>query len=195
MACVNTGADAIGLVFHLASPRNVSIRQAADIAKVLPEDIMITGVFVDESFEFIMERVCACHLKAVQLHGNESPDFVQKLSAEGMIVIKALFAAREPHLSRADLYNNAHAILVEYGRGALPGGNAEAWNWELVRTAATGSSKNQKIIVAGGVTPENVLQAVELADPWGVDLSSGVESSPGRKDIEKVEKLIFTVSP
>ncbi len=152
---------------------------------------MTTGVFVDETFEFIMERVKGCHLKAVQLHGNEPPALVKKLCAKGVVVIKALFAGREPHLSQANLYIDAHAILVEYGKETLPGGNAETWNWELARKTKT--VHKQKIIVAGGITPENIIKAIEMAIPWGIDLSSGVESSPGIKDIAKVEKLMAQI--
>ena len=164
-------------------------------------DVMTTGVFVDESVDFIMERVLACNLKAVQLHGNESQDMIRRLKSKGLIVIKALFAAREPYLDQAGEYHEAHAILVEYGKGVLPGGNAESWNWKLAREAVLAQEKKKegiagkekrppKLIVAGGLTPENIVSAVELAAPWGVDLSSGVEASPGKKDIGKVKALM-----
>ena len=206
MACVEAGADAIGFVFYPKSPRHLTIEQAADIAKSLPMDVMTTGVFVDESVDFIMERVRACHLKAVQLHGNESPDMIRRLKSNGLIVIKALFAAREPYLDQAGEYHEAHAILVEYGKGVLPGGNAEHWNWKLARDAVLAQEKKKegiaekesrlpKLIVAGGLTPENIASAVKLAGPWGVDLSSGVETSPGRKDIGKVKALMSQLRP
>lgn len=205
LACVRAGADAIGFIFYPKSPRFLSLEQAAEISTRLPDDVMTTGVFVDQEYKEIVKAVRECSLKAVQLHGNESPSLVAKLVKEGIIVIKALFAGREPHLTQAALYNCADALLVEYGRGDLPGGNGESWNWELAAEAA-GKEKErseegkessdscsvvkQKIILAGGLTPENIKKAIEMADPWGIDLSSGVEFSPGHKDIARVEQLI-----
>ncbi|SLM33195.1 TrpC [Desulfamplus magnetovallimortis] len=190
IACAKAGADAIGLVFYPPSPRNLSIKQAAEITAALPDDIMTTGVFVDEPFEFIMERVRECRLKAVQLHGCEPPELVKRLAEQGIFVIKSLFAAREPCLADAGKYKDADAILVEYGKGVLPGGNAEKWNWELAKSALSGISEKQKVIVAGGISPENVTEAIKLSEPWCIDVSSGVEVSPGRKDIAKVEQMI-----
>ncbi|MBF0468815.1 MAG: phosphoribosylanthranilate isomerase [Desulfamplus sp.] len=205
LACVKAGADAIGFIFFPKSPRYISPELAARITEKLPENIMTTGVFVDEDYKSIMKAVKTSSLKAVQLHGNESPSLVRLLAKEGLIVIKALFAGKEPHLSQAHLYGDAHALLVEYGKGELPGGNGESWNWELVRQMADKAEKEsgekesgegndkrkkQRIILAGGLTPDNIEKAIKMANPWGIDVSSGVEFSPGQKDIVKVEKLI-----
>jgi len=202
LACVKAGADAIGFIFYPKSPRFLSLEQAAEISMKLPDDIMTTGVFVDQEYKEIVKAVRECSLKAVQLHGNESPSLVQQLAKEGIIVIKVLFAGREPHLTLAHLYIGADALLVEYGRGDLPGGNGESWNWELAAGKEKESSEGakessdsckvvkQKVILAGGLTPENIKKAIEMADPWGIDLSSGVEFSPGQKDIARVEQLI-----
>ncbi|MBF0230408.1 MAG: indole-3-glycerol phosphate synthase TrpC [Desulfamplus sp.] len=211
---VEAGADAIGFIFYPKSPRYISPEQASEITRKIPNHIMTTGVFVDDDYKAITKIVKACSLKAVQLHGNESPSLVKQLSADGLIVIKALFAGREPHLTKAHLYDDAYAILVEYGKGELPGGNGESWNWELaaealgsktdksIKTKAndnndngtTLSGKKEKkqlrVILAGGLNPDNIEKAIEMAFPWGVDVSSGVEFSPGKKDIDKVKKLI-----
>lgn len=213
VACVKAGADAIGFIFYPKSPRYIFPKQAAEITKTinnmvtpknrdglakeypLSDDVMVTGVFVDEDYTTISKIAKECSLKAVQLHGNEPPSLVRELAADGLIVIKALFAGREPHLDKAHLYEDAHAILVEYGKGELPGGNGESWNWELVgerRQAA--NAKEIKIILAGGVNPDNIKKAIETANPWGVDVSSGVELSPGKKDIDKVKKLIQQIN-
>ncbi len=186
LKCVKAGADAIGLVFFEKSPRNVSIAQAKAITQVLPDHILTCGVFVDAGFGMIMERVIACSLKAVQLHGKESSELVERLSRENLVVIKALFAARQPDLSCAPQYPEADFCLVEYGKGILPGGNAETWNYGL----ASSISAQANLMLAGGLSPENIGQAVVQARPRAVDVSSGVEKEPGLKDINKVKAFI-----
>ena len=185
-ACAELGPDAIGLVFYEKSPRYVSIDQAVQITRILPRHLMTIGVFVDNSFEDIMEKAQRCSLKGVQLHGKESPELVDQLKKEHLFVIKALFAAKEPYLSQAKEYSAASALLVEYGRGILPGGNAESWNYEL------SSRINTKcpIIIAGGLSPMNAAEAVMAGRPFGVDVSSGVEKTPGLKDIDKINAFI-----
>ncbi len=188
--CVKLGADAIGLVFYRKSPRSVSIDQAFDICGNLPSSVITTGVFVDENYDFIMKRVNACSLKAVQLHGNENSKLVNALSRTGLVVIKALFASRAPYLKDAALFNNANAFLAEYGgKGVLPGGNAEKWDWGMAKQLKT----DHALILAGGLTPENVRTAIKSAMPDAVDVSSGVEISHGIKDLEKVKVFIEKV--
>lgn len=190
VACVQLGAHAIGLVFYPKSPRCVTIEQAARIIRALPSDrVKTVGVFVDESYDTIMRIVNACRLTAVQLHGQESPQRVQRLRRENLLVIKALFSARDPGIKKADAYDPT-AYLVECGRGMLPGGNARAWNWkEAAPFAAT-----HPCILAGGLSPVNVEEAIAAALPDAVDVSSGVESAPGRKDISEVEHFITAVA-
>ena len=189
VACAELGTNAIGLVFYPKSPRHLTTAQAADICRALPDSIITTGVFVDASVEFIMEQVNACKLKAVQLHGNETSKMVEQLKEQGLMVFKALFAGKEPHINKADQYRAASAILVEYGKGPLPGGNAETWDWGCAKKIG----KNQKLIIAGGITPENVASVIASTSPWAVDVSSGVESAPGRKDMDRVKGLMEAV--
>jgi phosphoribosylanthranilate isomerase len=190
LACAGFTPDAIGLVFHEKSPRHVTMDQAARITKVLPRHILTIGVFVDNGFDDILEKVKECGLKGVQLHGREFPGLVDRLKKEHLFVIKALFAAKEPYLSRAKEYSAASALLVEYGKGILPGGNAESWNYALSRQINTKSP----IIIAGGLSPDNVTKAVKTVRPFGVDVSSGVEKSPGMKDITKVGAFITRIN-
>jgi len=186
VGCAQLGADAIGLVFYEKSPRNVSIKKAAEISNALPDHILTIGVFVNESFHDIMEKVHRCSLKGVQLHGNEPPDLINKLSKENLVVIKALFASKAPLLNTVTQYESASFFLVEYGQGILPGGNAASWNYEL-----SGQLKsNTPVILAGGLHPGNVAQAVKVAKPAGVDVSSGVEKTYGIKDLSKVQTFI-----
>jgi phosphoribosylanthranilate isomerase len=147
------------------------------------------GVFVDEPFEGVLAMAAHTGLTAVQLHGNESPEVVQHLRREGLFVIKALFADRAPSIEAGSQYP-ASAFLVECGRGALPGGNAQDWDWGRAGPFA----ERHPLILAGGLTPENAAQAVRAALPDAIDVSSGVEAGPGRKDIRKVEQFIAAVA-
>jgi len=189
VACAQAGAAAVGCVFYAESPRCVTAATARAIRSALPPEVACVGVFVDEPFEGIMALAAYTGFTAAQLHGSEAPEVVERLRREGLFVIKALFADRAPGMETASQYS-ASAYLVECGQGALPGGNAHAWEWG--RAAALG--QRHPLILAGGLTPENAAQAVRAALPDAVDVSSGVEASPGRKDICKVEQFIAAVA-
>ncbi|MBU0971732.1 MAG: phosphoribosylanthranilate isomerase [Proteobacteria bacterium] len=189
LACARAGADAIGLVFFEKSPRNVSMETARSVNRVLPAHILTCGVFVDESFEFIMERVEHCGLTGVQLHGQESPTLVKQLAEQNLCVIKALFATRKPDLSDAHLYEAASFGLAEYGNGILPGGNAETWDYGV----SAGLNTRLPLMLAGGLTPENIQKALQIANPMAVDVSSGVEKAHGLKDMKKVTAFIHKI--
>jgi phosphoribosylanthranilate isomerase len=189
VACAEAGARAVGCVFYVKSPRCVSAATAREIRRALPPEVACVGVFVDETFEGIMALAAQTGFTAVQLHGSEAPEVVQLLRREGLFVIKALFADRSPGLEATSRFA-ASAFLVECGQGPLPGGNAHAWEWG--RAAALG--QRHPLILAGGLTPENAAQAVRAALPDAVDVSSGVEAGPGRKDIRKVEQFIAAVA-
>jgi phosphoribosylanthranilate isomerase len=188
VACARAGADAIGLVFYPPSPRHVSTAAAAEIAAALPETVAKVGVFVDETVDDVLATVRAAGLTAVQLHGQETPAMVADLKAAGLTVIKALFAAKDPGLALAGSFD-ADAVLFEQGAGPLPGGNAETWDYGLARRQALGPP----LILAGGLTPDNVTAAIAAAKPDAIDLSSGVEAGPGRKQLEKVRRLMAAV--
>lgn len=189
VTCANLGADAIGLVFFKKSPRNVFVDQASAISRALPPSAIPIGVFVDQDYEAIMIKANQCGLKGVQLHGNEPPSLVERLQNEGLIVIKALFAARPPLLESYPDYIHASFILVEYGKGILPGGNAESWDYSLSHDL----SKRTGLVLAGGLDASNVCKAVRDVLPSGIDVSSGVEKAPGVKEITKVKKFIRAV--
>lgn len=189
VACAQAGAAAIGCVFYSGSPRNVNTAIAAEIRRVLPPEIACVGVFVDESFKNIMRIVDRTGITAVQLHGNEAPEFAAQLLREAIFVIKALFFSRPPGLAEAPRFP-ASAFLVECGQGPLPGGNARTWNWG----EAGPLGERHPLILAGGLTPQNAAPAVRAATPDAIDVGSGVECGPGRKDIRKVEQLIAAVS-
>ena len=186
--CADLGADAIGLVFFPKSPRNVTNDQARAVVEALPETVAAVGVFVNADFSAIMSRVDRCGLSMAQLHGQESPDLAARLKAEGVGVIKALFVNGRPGVDDAQEFD-VDGYLVECAKGPLPGGNAMAWDWG----AARDFGRRHPLVLAGGLTPENVDDAICAGLPAAIDLSSGVEASPGRKDPGKVARLIAAV--
>jgi len=187
--CAEMGANAVGLNFYPGSPRYIGDDVARNIATALPSSVSSVGVFVNCTFSHIMQKVENCRLTAIQLHGQESPALVQRLVNEGLNVIKVLFIATEPRLYAADNYD-ASAFLIEHGTGKLPGGNARIWDWGDIRQF----SLSYPLILAGGLAPENVADAILMSKPDAVDVSSGVESAPGIKDMKKVEAFINAVT-
>lgn len=185
-ACAELGADAIGCVFYPKSPRNVSDEEARAVVRALPPGVASVGVFVDEPADAVLRRVERCGLTAVQLHGRETPETVSALRATGLRVIKALFHNGAPSPGDAPLYGDASGFLIECAGGVLPGGNALRWNW---RDAAAFSVRFP-LVLAGGLDAETVHRAVAAALPDAVDVSSGVEAAPGRKDLTKVKRFI-----
>ena len=182
--CARAGADLIGLVFFPKSPRHVTIERAKAISSALP--VPTCGVFVDADTNTILETARSCELSAVQLHGHEPPDMVATLKKSGLLVIKAFFAARSPGLDRVSDYPDIDFYLAEYGKGSLPGGNAETWDYGL----ASGAATLKPLMLAGGLTPGNVAQAVGRSGARAVDASSSLESAPGFKDITRVTAFI-----
>lgn len=187
--CAALGVAAIGMVFYPKSPRHVEVSTAKEICDVLPPFITTVGVFVDEPAEVILSIAERCGISAVQLHGKEPPETVRRLQEQGLAVVKALFVDGDPPLSAASRYG-CIPFLVECAHGKLPGGNAMSWNWQ----SAFGFGRMHPLILAGGLTPRNVERAIEDSQPNAVDVSSGVESSPGQKDLSKVKSFVDAVS-
>jgi phosphoribosylanthranilate isomerase len=179
LLAVAMGADAIGFVFA-PSPRQIAPQKAADIAKRLPTEIVTVGVFRDESRQRVVDTIHHSKLRAAQLHGRETPADSHWIRQRVRLVIKA-FAAGDPELDAADEYG-ADAILID---SATPG-SGEVFDWSL----AEGAPSNRRVILAGGLTPANVADAVRVVRPWGVDVASGVETAPGRKDATKMRAFV-----
>jgi phosphoribosylanthranilate isomerase len=179
LLAVAMGADAVGFVFA-PSPRQIAPQKAADIVKRLPAEIVTVGVFRDETRQRVIDIAHTARLRAVQLHGRESSADSHWIRQRVSLIIKA-FAAGDPQLDQADEYA-ADAFLVD---SATPG-SGEVFDWSL----AEGAPSNRRIILAGGLTPENVGDAIRVVRPWGVDVSSGVESAPGRKDARKIRAFV-----
>lgn len=180
LLAVAMGADALGFVFAPSS-RQVTVQQAYDIARRLPSEVMTVGVFRNESPARVIDTVHRAGLRAAQLHGRETPDQAREVAAGGIRwVIKAFNAGAEA-LSAADEYPG-DIILVD---GATPGSGV-MFDWSLLDAVPAGL----RVILAGGLDPDNVGTAVKRVRPWGVDVSTGVESEPGRKDAIKVRDFI-----
>jgi phosphoribosylanthranilate isomerase len=148
----------------------------------------MVGVFVDEPIDVILEKAHRFKLTAVQLHGHETPSDISQIKKGGLKVIKALFQKREPSFQAVSLYRPS-AFLLECGKGQLPGGTAEVWNWADAKMITA----HTPMILAGGLTPENVGRAIALSQPQAVDVSSGVEAYPGKKDLSKIKAFVTAV--
>jgi phosphoribosylanthranilate isomerase len=184
-AAANLGVDALGFVFYKASPRYVKPEIARDIIRALPPFITTVGVFVDEEPEVIQQIMHDCGLQLVQLHGHESPGFCGRFAGR---VIKAIRIKDRLSLIDIDRYP-VEALLLDTHREHKFGGTGEVFNWELAQEA----KKYGRIILAGGLNPENVQQAVNAVHPYGIDVSSGVEQEPGQKELKKLQDLVEKV--
>ena len=182
MAAVQAGADAVGFVFYAKSPRAIEPKSAAEIISRLPPFVVPVGVFVNEDLGVVRRIMEECHIPLAQLHGEESPEYCVELARP---VIKAIRVRDRRDLERMTSYQVAGFVLDAFVEG-VPGGTGVTIDWDLAGEAQVVGP----IILAGGLTPDNVLEAVRQARPYGVDVSSGVESSPGRKDPAKVRAFI-----
>lgn len=185
LMATEAGADALGFVFFKGSPRNISPEHAAAIIKRLPPFVQTVGLFVNEELATINATVDLCGLDLVQLHGEETPEFCQAVNRR---VIKAFRVKDITSLGNIKSYHVAACLLDTWSPDAH-GGTGETFNWEIAATAAT----SERIILAGGLTPENVAKAVSHVKPYAVDVSSGVESSPGKKDTVRIQAFIRAV--
>lgn len=182
LLAVAMGADAVGFVFA-PSKRQIAPGVARDIARRLPPEILTVGVFRDEAPSRVVDIVNTAGLRAAQLHGHETVDETAFVTARVPFVIKA-FGATDPALARAGQFA-AHAVLID----APHPGSGEVFDWSL----ASNRPRGRRLLLAGGLTPDNVAAAVEQVRPWGVDVASGVEADrgePGQKDAHKLKAFV-----
>jgi phosphoribosylanthranilate isomerase len=181
---IDAGADILGFVFYPPSPRAVDIPAARDIVRELPPFIATIGVFVDEPLEYVRKVRDDVGLHAVQLHGNEPPDMVRSL---GPRTIKAFRVGPDFSPSAIVRYGVSTFLLDAYRKG-FPGGTGETFDWDVaVECRSLG-----RLILAGGLNPGNIAEAITRVRPYAVDVASGVESEPGRKDPALVKDFIWT---
>ena len=179
----DAGADAVGLMFYEGSPRCVSLEVAKAIVKVLPPSVARVGVFVNAEESLVRQAMRECTLNVLQFHGEESPEFC---AGFGAMTLKAIRVKDESSLAELERFGTDGFLLDAFSKDAR-GGTGEQFNWKLARKA---TECGKPIFLAGGLTAENVTEAVRAAEPFAVDVSSGVESEPGRKDAEKMRAFV-----
>jgi phosphoribosylanthranilate isomerase len=177
---VSLGATAIGFIFWPASPRAIAPRQARSIVDALPASVTTVGVFVNASQDEIETAADAANVSAVQLHGDETPDLARSLSRR---VIKAVALGEDAEQVVGDWAGTM--VLLDAHDPARRGGTGRVIDWDRAASIA----RTRDVILAGGLGPANVVDAVTRVRPAGIDVSSGVESSPGVKDHEKLRAL------
>ena len=189
---VNSGADAIGLVFFKDSPRFVTLEMAEIITKDIPPFVSAVGIFVNEDLKFIEECVERCGLNAVQIHGDEDVKYCLRfkgLNLKGVKLIKSIRVKDRESLAVIENCSSDAIILDAYKKG-LYGGTGEGFDPSL---AIIAKEYGRHIIISGGLSPNNVCKIIKEVKPYGVDVSSGIESSPGKKNIELMERFVEQV--
>lgn len=185
LRAADLGADALGFIFYKGSKRYIEPRDAGQIISSLPPFVSAVGVFVNRSIEEIKESARVSGIDTVQLHGDETPEFCGGLPHR---LIKAIRVKDAVNIAEVELYP-VQAILFDKHTDEMYGGTGSSFDWGVLK----GLEISKKIILSGGLTPENVSLAVRLVKPYGVDVSTGVEDAPGKKNHEKMRKFIEAV--
>lgn len=182
-AAAQSGADAIGLVFYAASARHVEFRRAAEIRRALPPFVTSVALFVNAPYEEIKQVLFEVPIDVLQFHGDEPPDYCQQFDRP---YVKAVRMGPEVDLLQyASAYASAQALLLDASIPGLVGGTGQTFDWNLIRRDIA-----LPIVLSGGLTVTNVGAAIHTVRPWAVDVSSGVEASPGIKDARKIDEFI-----
>ncbi|MBI3876438.1 MAG: phosphoribosylanthranilate isomerase [Verrucomicrobia bacterium] len=187
MAAVEAGANALGFVFYEQSPRNLTPQQAAAIIAKLPPFVSKVGVFVNATEEFVKSRAGDCGLDTLQFHGSETPEFCQRFAP--LKVVKSFRIRDASSLAALPPFATDAWLLDSHVEDKL-GGTGVTFNWELAWQA---KDYGRPVILAGGLTPESVAEAIHEVWPYAVDVSSGVEDAPGRKNAKLIEAFIANV--
>jgi phosphoribosylanthranilate isomerase len=180
------GADALGFIFYEKSPRYLTPETAMRVIRNLPDDISKVGVFVNHDIHAIREIYEFCGLDMIQLHGDESPDYCREFPQS--ILIKAISPRNEEDLSIVKRYG-VKAVIIDARESGLYGGTGKKSNWEL----AAKLKEMHLLVLSGGLNAGNILEGIRTVSPHAVDVNSGVELSPGKKDPKKVQSMIETV--
>lgn len=186
LAAVRAGADALGFLFYPKSKRHISPEQARNIIRALPPLITVVGVFANERAETIAAIRKTCFLDAVQLHGDETPEFCRSIPGK---TIKAFRLRNAETLAAACAFSTDAWLFDGYSPNQR-GGAGLPFNWEWIRQSAT---LPRPFLVAGGLTPANVGNCIKTVRPYAVDVSSGVEDAPGKKNADKMRRFVAAV--
>ena len=183
LCAAESGADAVGFIFHPASPRYIAAERAKEIIAALPAELVKVGVFVNREAEEVVQTVEDCGLDLIQLHGDESPEYCRRFPPER--VIKAVFLRTPEDLRALDAYD-VMAFLADFREAGRYGGTGKRADWEL----AARLGKTHPLILAGGLCIENIGEAMAAVAPGAVDINSGCERTPGIKDHERMKRII-----
>jgi phosphoribosylanthranilate isomerase len=197
LVAVEAGADAVGFVFYEKSPRKMEAERVRQIVSQLPDAIEKVGVVVNETEDHICAIADDAGITAVQMHGNDEDPHVADLVVKKrkLKILVGLSMRRPTPEGWAMMWapDNVHAFLADSGSSVKPGGTGESFDWaSSIKTLSTIKTLGN-LVVAGGLTPENVSEAISILHPWGVDVSSGVEAKPGKKDPDKVRAFVKAV--
>lgn len=186
LAAAEAGADAIGLVFYAPSPRAVDARQAAHIVAALPPFVTTVGLFVDAEPDAVREVLSHVPLDLLQFHGDETDEYCRQF---GRPFLKAVRVQNAEQLTDvAARWPGASGILLDSYKPGVPGGTGKVFDWRLVPV-----KRDWNLVLAGGLTADNVHQAIREMRPWAVDVSGGVEASKGIKDVAKINAFVQEV--
>jgi phosphoribosylanthranilate isomerase len=185
VAAMDMGADILGFNFYAKSPRYITMEHAAEIIGKLPGFIDLAGVFVNESIEQIHETNSFCQLDWVQLHGDESPEFCRLFLSHNVKTMKAIRVKDQTDIERANSYFT-DAILLDAFNPDKYGGTGLTFDWNII------GHISKRVFLAGGINPDNAVEAVKLG-VYGIDVCSGIEAEPGRKDHKKMKKLFENI--
>ena len=186
LEAANAGADAIGLVFWGHSPRAVSISRAAEICRALPAFVSVVALTVDAKETLVKQIVDELPIDLLQFHGDETPEMCESYNKP---YLKALrMRPGLPFVEEVEKYSNARAVLTDTYRKGVPGGTGESFDWDLIPNECS-----SRIVLAGGLNPSNATSAVQTVRPYAVDVSGGVEASPGIKEKSKIIEFINAV--
>lgn len=187
MAAVAAGCDAIGLVFYRPSPRYVSPEKAAQIVVSLPPFVSVVGLFVDAEPDEILQVMKLVRLNLLQFHGDETPEACERF---GMPYMKAIRVKSDTNLLQyAEQFKHAQALLLDAFIEGVPGGTGQVFDWNIIPKTLP-----LPVVLAGGLSPDNVVQAIRQVQPYAVDVSGGVELNKGIKDAAKVAAFMRGVS-
>jgi phosphoribosylanthranilate isomerase len=184
-AALDMGADLLGFNFYAKSPRFVPPEKARQIINMLPGFVDIAGVFVNESIEQVTETKNLCQLDWVQLHGDESPEYCKQFLSVNVKVMKAIRVKDQEDIKKAEDYFT-DAILLDAFDPEKYGGTGLSFDWNII------GHINKRVFLAGGINPDNAAEAAELG-VYGIDICSGIEAEPGKKDHKKVKKLFENI--
>jgi len=195
---VEAGADALGFVFYEKSPRYVEPKVAREIVAQLPPSLEKVGVFVNQFEDSIWASAADIGLTAVQLHGDNEDPHVADLTATRLPRLKVFvgISMQRPAPEGWAMTwhpDRVYALLADSGDSSNHGGTGKVFDWQAARAIIEEMARVTRIVVAGGLTPTNVGEAIHILKPWGVDVSSGVEARPGKKDPEKVRAFVTAV--